>query len=75
MNIYKATQLPPHRNTKNSWTQVRTIQPTEINGNIYSVIEVSLSVVEITSTAKPLRLQEIPTCFLYVLIEWVSTWL
>ena len=31
--------------------------------------------VEITSTATPHCWQEMPTFFLYVLIEWGSTWL
>ena len=45
----------------------------EINGNICSVQEVALAVVVITSTATPPRLQEMPTCFLDVLIEWGIT--
>ena len=53
MDIYKATQLPWHRNTNNCCTQVSTNQPVEINGNICSVQEVSLAVVAITSTATP----------------------
>ena len=50
-----------------------TNQPAEINGNICSVREFALAVVEITSTATPPRSQEMPTCFLDVLIEWGST--
>ena len=75
MEIYKAAQLSRHRNKTNSWTRVSTNQPTEINGNICSVREVALSVVVITSTATPPCSQEMPTCFLDVLIEWGSTWL
>ena len=75
MDIYKATQLPRNRNTMNSWTRVSTNHPDEINGNICSVREVALAVVAITSTATPTCLQEMPTCFLDLLVEWVSTWL
>ena len=75
MSIYKATQISRHRNTKNCWTQVSTNQPAEINGNVCSVREVALAVVAITSTATPPCLQEMPTCFLDVLIEWGSNWL
>ena len=55
--------------------RVSTNQPAEINGNICSVQEVELAVVVITSTATPPCSQEMPTCFLDVLIELVSTWL
>ena len=75
MDIYKATQLSRHWNTTNRWTQVSNNQPAEINGNICSVREVALEVVAITSTVTPPRSQEMPTCFLDVLIQWVSTWL
>ena len=75
MDIYKATQLSRHRNTKNCWTQVSTNQPAEIIENICSVWEVALAVVAITSTATPPSSQEIPTCFLDELIDWGSTWL
>ena len=75
MDIYKATQIPRHRKTTNHWTQLRTNQPAEINGNICSFQEVALAVVAITSTATPPCSQEMPTCFLDVLIEWGSTWL
>ena len=75
MEIYKTTQLSRNRNTPNFWTQVSTNQPAEINVNICSVLEVALAVVAITSTATPPCSQEIPTCFLGVLIEWGSTWL
>ena len=75
MDIYKVTQLPRHRNTTNCWTRVSTNYPAEINGKICSVWEVELSVVAINSTATSPWSQEMPTCFLYVLIEWGSTWL
>ena len=75
MNIYKETQIYWHRNTMNCCTQVSTNKPAEINGNICSVREVALALVAITSTATPPCLQEIPTCFLDVLIEWGITWL
>ena len=75
MDIYKATQFSRHHNTMNRWTRVSTNQPAEINGNIYSVREVALAVVSITSADTPLCLQEIPNCFLDVLIEWGRTWL
>ena len=75
MDIYSATQLPRHRNTTNRCTRVSTNQPAEINGNICSVRELALAVVEIASTNTPPRLQEIPTFFLDVLIKWQSTWL
>ena len=75
MYIYKATQLPQYGNTTNCWTQVITNWPSEINGNICSVQEVALAVVEITSTATTPCSQEIPTCFLDVSVEWGSTWL
>ena len=74
MNIYKVTKIPRHQNTTNRWTRKRTNKPPEINGNISSFREVSLVVAEINSTATPPRTQEMPTCFLDVLIEWVSTW-
>ena len=75
MDIYKATQLSRHRNTTNRWTQMSNNKPAESNGNICSVQEVALAVVAITSTATPPCSQEMPTCFLAVLIEWGSTWL
>ena len=75
MDIYKATQLFWHRNTTNCWMQVINNQPAEINGNICSVREVALVVVAINSTSTPPRLQEIPTYFLDLLIEWGGTWL
>ena len=75
MDIYKATQMSRHQNTANRWTQVSTNQPAEINGNICSVREVALAIVLINSTATPPCLQEMPTSFLDVLIEWGSTWL
>ena len=75
MDICKATQLSWHRNPTNRWTQVSTNQTAEINGNICSVWEVALVVVAINSTATPPCLQEMPTFFLDVLIEWGITWL
>ena len=75
MDIYKAPQLYRHRNTTNRWTRVSTNQPAEINGNICSVREIALEVVAITSTTTPPCSQEMPTCFLDVLIEWGSNWL
>ena len=70
MNIYKVTQIPRHQNTTNRWTRKRTNKPSEINGNISSFREVSLVVSEINYTATPPRTQEMPTCFLDVLIDW-----
>ena len=67
--------LSRHHNTTNHWTRVSTNQPAEINGKICSVQEAAIAVVAITSTAMPPRSQEMPTCFLDVLIEWASTWL
>ena len=75
MDIYNATQLYRHQNTTNRWTRVSTNQSPEINGNICSVREVALAVVATTSTATRPCSQEMPTCFMDVLIEWVSTWL
>ena len=75
MDIYKATQISRHRNTMNRWARVSSNQPDEINGNICSVREVALLVVEITSATTPPRSQEITTCFMDVLIEGGSTWL
>ena len=75
IDIYKATQLSWHRNTMNRWTRVSTNQPSKINGNISSVREVPLAVVAINSTATPPRSQEMPICFMYVLIEWEGAWL
>ena len=59
----------------NRWKLVRTNHPAEINGNNCLVLKVALAVVVITSTATPPFSQEIPTCFMDVLIEWGSTWL
>ena len=73
MDIYKGTQIYRHQNTTNHWTRVSTNQPTEINGNICSVREVALAVVEITSTSKRPRSQEMPTYFMDVLLELGST--
>ena len=75
MYIYKSTQLSWHRNTTNSWTQVSTNKPAGINGSIFTVQEVALELVAITYTATSPWSQEMPTCFLDVLIEWGSTWL
>ena len=75
MDIYKASQLYRHRNTTNRWTRVSTNQPAQINGNISSVQEVAIAVVVINSTATPSCSQELPICFLDVIIEWGSTWL
>ena len=75
MDIYKATQLPRHGNTKNSWTRVSTNQTAEINGSICSVREVALAVVSIYPNATPPCSQEMITCFLDVLFEWGINWL
>ena len=75
MDIFKTTKLSRHRNTMYCWMRVITNQTTEINGSICSVREVALAVVAITSTFMPPHSQEMPTCFLDVLIEWGSTWL
>ena len=61
IDIYKATQLSQHRNTTNSWTQLSTNQPAETNGNICSVQEVALALVEITSTVTHPCSQEMRT--------------
>lgn len=75
MDVYKPTNVPRYRGTRNRWTRLHTIQEQEICGDICTVREVSLAVMMVDSTATMAGPCHVPETLLEVLEEWGCKWM
>ena len=75
MYVYRPSGIPRMVNVVNRWTRTRIGQELDQCGQVCTIREVELVVVDVVSNTDPPREEIMPTKIKEVLKEWGCTWM